>query len=57
MTDAIYSAGFGAINRGYGQSTRNIGMTTKAYRWRLERKRILLDKADSTLKCITAKQL
>lgn len=32
ITDAIYSAGFGSISRVYGEATRNIGMTPKAYR-------------------------
>lgn len=32
VTDAIYSAGFGSISRVYGEATRNIGMSPKAYR-------------------------
>lgn len=32
VTDAIYSSGFGSISRIYGEATRNIGMTPKAYR-------------------------
>ncbi|RJX75563.1 methylated-DNA--[protein]-cysteine S-methyltransferase [Vibrio sinensis] len=32
VTDAIYSSGFGSISRVYGEATRNIGMTPKAYR-------------------------
>jgi AraC family transcriptional regulator, regulatory protein of adaptative response / methylated-DNA-[protein]-cysteine methyltransferase len=32
ITDAIYSSGFGSISRIYGEATRNIGMTPKAYR-------------------------
>lgn len=32
VTDAIYSSGFGSISRVYGETTRNIGMTPKAYR-------------------------
>lgn len=32
VTDAIYSSGFGSISRVYGDATRNIGMTPKAYR-------------------------
>ncbi|MDV7106355.1 methylated-DNA--[protein]-cysteine S-methyltransferase [Vibrio sp. TH_r3] len=32
VTDAIYSSGYGSISRVYGEATRNIGMTPKAYR-------------------------
>jgi len=32
VTDAIFSSGFGSISRIYGEATRNIGMTPKAYR-------------------------
>ncbi|KZN59782.1 bifunctional transcriptional activator/DNA repair enzyme AdaA [Pseudoalteromonas luteoviolacea] len=32
VTDAIYSSGFGSISRIYGEATRNIGMSPKAYR-------------------------
>ncbi|MBQ4838016.1 bifunctional transcriptional activator/DNA repair enzyme AdaA [Pseudoalteromonas luteoviolacea] len=32
ITDAIYSSGFGSISRVYGETTRNIGMSPKAYR-------------------------
>lgn len=32
VTDAILSAGYGSISRVYGEPTRNIGMTPKAYR-------------------------
>lgn len=32
VTDAIYSSGFGSISRVYGEASRNIGMTPKAYR-------------------------
>lgn len=32
VTDAIYSSGYGSISRIYGEATRNIGMTPKAYR-------------------------
>jgi len=32
VTDAIFSAGYGSISRFYGEATRNIGMTPKAYR-------------------------
>ncbi|TGN39120.1 bifunctional transcriptional activator/DNA repair enzyme AdaA [Marinobacter confluentis] len=32
ITDAIFSSGFGSISRVYGEATRNIGMTPKAYR-------------------------
>ncbi len=32
VSDAIHSAGFGSVSRVYGESTRNIGMTPKAYR-------------------------
>ncbi|KZN36348.1 hypothetical protein N474_24725 [Pseudoalteromonas luteoviolacea CPMOR-2] len=32
VTDAIYSSGFGSISRVYGEATRNIGMSPKAYR-------------------------
>lgn len=32
VTDAIYSSGFGSISRVYGETTRNIGMSPKAYR-------------------------
>lgn len=32
VTDAIYSSGFGSISRVYGETSRNIGMTPKAYR-------------------------
>ena len=32
VTDAIFSSGFGSISRVYGEATRNIGMTPKAYR-------------------------
>ncbi|WP_413112463.1 bifunctional transcriptional activator/DNA repair enzyme AdaA [Thaumasiovibrio sp. DFM-14] len=32
VTEAIYSSGFGSISRVYGEATRNIGMTPKAYR-------------------------
>ncbi len=32
VTDAIFSSGFGSISRVYGEASRNIGMTPKAYR-------------------------
>lgn len=32
VTDAILSSGFGSISRVYGEATRDIGMTPKAYR-------------------------
>ncbi len=32
VTDAIFSSGFGSTSRVYGEATRNIGMTPKAYR-------------------------
>ncbi|MCP3867766.1 MAG: bifunctional DNA-binding transcriptional regulator/O6-methylguanine-DNA methyltransferase Ada [Gammaproteobacteria bacterium] len=32
VTDAIFSAGFGSVSRVYGERTRSIGMTPKAYR-------------------------
>ena len=32
VTDAIFSSGYGSISRVYGEVTRNIGMTPKAYR-------------------------
>lgn len=32
VTDAIFSSGFGSISRVYGEATRNIGMTPRAYR-------------------------
>lgn len=32
VTDAIISSGYGSISRVYGEATRNIGMTPKAYR-------------------------
>ncbi len=32
ITDAIFSSGFGSVSRVYGEATRNIGMTPKAYR-------------------------
>ena len=32
VTNAIFSAGYGSISRVYGEATRNIGMTPKAYR-------------------------
>lgn len=32
VTEAIFSSGFGSISRVYGESTRNIGMTPRAYR-------------------------
>ena len=32
VTDAILSSGYGSISRVYGDATRNIGMTPKAYR-------------------------
>ncbi|WP_373937703.1 methylated-DNA--[protein]-cysteine S-methyltransferase [Vibrio kanaloae] len=32
VTEAIYSSGYGSISRVYGEATRNIGMTPKAYR-------------------------
>ncbi len=32
VTDAIFAAGYGSISRVYGEATRNIGMTPKAYR-------------------------
>lgn len=32
VTDSIFSSGFGSISRIYGEATRNIGMTPKAYR-------------------------
>lgn len=32
VTDAIFSSGYGSISRVYGEATRNIGMTPKAYR-------------------------
>lgn len=34
VTGAIFSAGFGSISRVYGEETRNLGMTPKAYRAR-----------------------
>lgn len=32
VTEAIFSSGFGSVSRVYGEATRNIGMTPKAYR-------------------------
>ncbi|ATJ82367.1 methylphosphotriester-DNA-protein-cysteine S-methyltransferase [Halomonas beimenensis] len=32
VTEAIFSAGFGSMSRVYGEASRNIGMTPKAYR-------------------------
>ena len=32
VTEAIFSSGFGSISRVYGEASRNIGMTPKAYR-------------------------
>lgn len=32
VTDAIFSSGYGSISRVYGEATRNIGMSPKAYR-------------------------
>lgn len=32
VTEAIFSSGFGSISRVYGETSRNIGMTPKAYR-------------------------
>lgn len=32
ITDAIYSSGFGSLSRVYGETTRSIGMSPKAYR-------------------------
>jgi len=32
VTDAIFSSGYGSTSRVYGEATRNIGMTPKAYR-------------------------
>ena len=32
VTGAIFAAGFGSVSRVYGEATRNIGMTPKAYR-------------------------
>lgn len=32
VTDAIFASGYGSISRVYGEATRNIGMTPKAYR-------------------------
>ncbi|MFT5505630.1 MAG: AraC family transcriptional regulator of adaptative response [Gammaproteobacteria bacterium] len=32
VTDAIFSSGYSSISRVYGEATRNIGMTPKAYR-------------------------
>lgn len=32
ITDAIYDAGFGSISRVYGEASRNMGMTPKAYK-------------------------
>ena len=32
VTEAIFSSGYGSISRVYGEATRNIGMTPKAYR-------------------------
>jgi len=32
VTEAIYASGFGSISRVYGEASRNIGMTPKAYR-------------------------
>jgi len=32
ITDSILSSGYGSISRVYGEATRNIGMTPKAYR-------------------------
>ncbi len=32
VTEAIFSSGFGSISRVYGEATRHIGMTPKAYR-------------------------
>ncbi len=32
VTDAIFSSGFGSISRVYGEASRNIGMTPRAYR-------------------------
>lgn len=32
VTDAIYASGYGSVSRVYGEATRNIGMTPRAYR-------------------------
>ena len=32
VTDAIFTSGYGSVSRVYGEATRNIGMTPKAYR-------------------------
>lgn len=32
VTDAIFASGFGSMSRVYGEASRNIGMTPKAYR-------------------------
>ncbi len=32
ITDAIYSSGYGSLSRFYGEASRSIGMTPKAYR-------------------------
>ena len=32
ITDSIFSSGYGSISRVYGEASRNIGMTPKAYR-------------------------
>jgi len=32
VTEAIFSSGFGSISRVYGEATRNMGMTPKAYK-------------------------
>ena len=32
VTDAIFASGYGSVSRVYGEATRNIGMTPKAYR-------------------------
>lgn len=32
VTDAIFDAGYGSVSRVYGEASRNIGMTPKAYR-------------------------
>nr|WP_067295198.1 bifunctional DNA-binding transcriptional regulator/O6-methylguanine-DNA methyltransferase Ada [Marinobacterium profundum] len=32
VTDAIFASGFGSLSRVYGEASRNIGMTPKAYR-------------------------
>jgi len=40
VTDAIFTVGFGSISRVYGERSRNLGMTPKAYRARGEGERI-----------------